>query len=408
MSKHNRNERLACRYFVWRLVRRDAMWQADGRSNRPNVGRHSLGTDDRAEARRLVAELDLVMAVKHGMAEAPAPTPAPQRLLPLDRGRELYMDYVGRSRVAGGVRPSTQKRYRTVFDKFFAFGTDRGLNSWNQVTSQTLQQYAKHLETREYAYRSLYLELTTLKQVILWLVKEKHLPPESRIELALIKPEGTQTYCWRPNEVRAMIDHCRHCPALRWLGGVILALATTGLRISELAALRWSDIDLVRGMIRLADETSSSRCGSGSGPARTLKSGRSRSFPIQDELLPVLQGMDQLDDGFVFHGPRGGRLKPDRARLALIQEVLNPLSANFPSTAGEVGFVDGRLHSFRHFFCSLCANRNVPQRVVMNWLGHTESRMVGHYYHLQDDEARRQMSRIRLYDQEAGGGAVGA
>jgi integrase len=51
----------------------------------------------------------------------------------------------------------------------------------------------------------------------------------------------------------------------------------------------------------------------------------------------------------------------------------------------------------------MCANLAVPQRVVMRWLGHEDSRMVEYYYHLHDEEARRQMGRIKLYDEEAGG-----
>ena len=235
---------------------------------------------------------------------------------------------------------------------------------------------------------------------MIWLVKGGHLPAGRRIELPLQKARGTDTYCWRPEEVRAMLEHCRGRPELEWLGGVILALAATGLRISELAGLRWSDADLDAGMIRLVDETGSGRR-TGKGPARTLKSGRDRSFPIQEELLPVLLAMPRHPDGSVFHGPRGGRLKPDVVRRVLVRDVLKPLSAG-------AGFADGRLHSFRHFFCSLCANRGVSQRVVMRWLGHSDSRMVEHYYHLNDDEARRQMGRIKLYEVEAGGnGAVG-
>ena len=30
----------------------------------------------------------------------------------------------------------------------------------------------------------------------------------------------------------------------------------------------------------------------------------------------------------------------------------------------------------------------------MEWLGHQDSEMVRHYYHLHDDEARRQMARL--------------
>ena len=42
----------------------------------------------------------------------------------------------------------------------------------------------------------------------------------------------------------------------------------------------------------------------------------------------------------------------------------------------------------------------VPEQTVMNWLGHRNSAMVRHYYHLHDDEACRHMQRLSL--EEAG------
>jgi len=62
----------------------------------------------------------------------------------------------------------------------------------------------------------------------------------------------------------------------------------------------------------------------------------------------------------------------------------------------EIGFSDGRLHSFRHYFCSMCANNNVPEQLLMNWLGHRQSAMVKHYYHVDHQEAARQMSGLDL------------
>ena len=38
---------------------------------------------------------------------------------------------------------------------------------------------------------------------------------------------------------------------MHWLSHVIVALATTGLRIGELAELRWSDVHFDKGMILL-------------------------------------------------------------------------------------------------------------------------------------------------------------
>ena len=410
MPRHRIKEKVVGRYFTWLIGRRDQVWQADGRSNRPALGRHSLGTSDYQEALKLLAELDLTMAVKRGLAEPAALVRASSNDLPLEEGRRLYMEFVGRVPVAGGVRLSTQKRYRAVFDKFLSYSQSKGLGTWDRVSTQTLQNYAAHLEVDGFAFRTQYLELTTIKQAIHWLVKRGHLSRDPRIELPLSKPQGTDTYCWQEHEIRAMLDHCRDQADLQWLGDVIVTLATTGLRISELAGLRWSNVDLTGSMIRLVDDTASGR---NRGPrkkeARTLKSRRDRSFPIQEELLQVLSRMPRHADGTVFHGPRGGRLKPDVVRRALIREVLKPLASRFPSSEGEVGFADGRLHSFRHFFCSLCANRGIPQRIVMRWLGHKDSRMVEHYFHLHDDEARRQMGRIKLFaDGEEAGSDVSA
>ena len=111
-------------------------------------------------------------------------------------------------------------------------------------------------------------------------------------------------------------------------------------------------------------------------------------------------------DAYVFHGPRGGRLKPDTVRRILVREVIEPLTERFPSPTDEKGFRDARLHSFRHYFCSTCANSGVPERMVMEWLGHVDSEMVRHYYHLHDEEARRRMADLDFLG-GAGGRSAG-
>jgi integrase len=90
----------------------------------------------------------------------------------------------------------------------------------------------------------------------------------------------------------------------------------------------------------------------------------------------------------------------------LIREVLTPLSAQFPSAPDQVSVGDGRLPSFRHTFCSRCPNSGVPEQVVKEWLGHRDSLMVRHDYHLHDAEAQRQMSSRKLLNES--GGSVAA
>jgi integrase len=79
-----------------------------------------------------------------------------------------------------------------------------------------------------------------------------------------------------------------------------------------------------------------------------------------------------------------------------VDKVITKLTTQFPSVDGAKGFADGRLHSFRHYFCSRCANSSVPERMIMEWLGHSDSEMVRHYYHMCDTEARRHMEGLDL------------
>jgi site-specific recombinase XerD len=288
------------------------------------------------------------------------------------------------------VRKSTIKRYRAVFDKFEPFAKARGVTVWNGVTAELLIDYAAHLAKLNYAHKTQGNELVTLKQAISWLIKTGHLAGTTPPELTIRRAECQPAYCYRPVEVAAMIKHCQTHPKLHWMEGIITALACTGVRISELAALCWADIDLENCRLLLTDETGRQ---ANAEQRRMLKSGRSRTFPIHPDLVKALRRLPRRGR-YVFYGPRSGRLKPDTVRNVLVREVIEPLTAKFPAADGERGIKHGRVHSFRHYFCSTCANNGVPERMVMDWLGHADSAMIRHYYHLHDEEAQRRMKSV--------------
>lgn len=395
-------EKVRCRFFLWALAKRGDIYYADGRSNELQLGRYSLGTGNWGEAMVSLDQLDKHMAIKEGLLPRSEVEEKPKEaFLSLEEGRRLYDEYAARPQVAEGVRDSTRKRYRAVFDKFLRFSQSYGISNWNQVGKDVLTAYARWLEDDGYAQATQYLEISTIKQVCKWLIEEHHLPETCRFRFKVTKNLDSTRYCWKNTEFLAIVEFCRERAQLKWLAELCLALGYTGMRISEAAALRWSDIDLEKEQIRLIDE---SRSASVKGERRTLKNHRARSFPINEKLLPSLKAMSRGREGFVFHGPRGGRLKPDTVRNILIREVLVPLRERFPSPANEQGFADGRLHSFRHFFCSLCANCGVPERSVMQWLGHSDAAMVRRYYHLDHDEARRHMRQVIVSGTVVGAG----
>jgi len=398
MPRKRKAEKVAGRYFAWVLRDRGGVWQADGRSNAADAGRHSLGTRDKDEALRLLAELDLAVAVRLGLADPAEARRADAAPLSLEEGRDLYIAHVFRPRVLGGAKASSRKRYESVLAKFLPFAAGRGVPSWNRVTAHLVKEYTAALEAAGRAPRTLYFEALVLKQCQKFLVEEGRLQESAKIRLRLARPQGSDAYCWRKEEVAAMRARCREIPGLGWLGDAVAGLAMTGLRVSELAGLRWPDIDLEgkHPAIVLTDE--SSRASRAGAAARTTKTGRSRAVPVNQELADVLKAVPRHADGFVFRGPGGGPVLADDVRRALKRELVAPLAARFPSAAGEVGFKDGTPHSFRHYFVSECANSNVPERVVMAWTGHASSEMIRRYYHLKTEEGRRHMDQVRFGD----------
>ncbi|MFP4105890.1 MAG: tyrosine-type recombinase/integrase [Phycisphaerae bacterium] len=404
MPKKRSNDQIQAAYFTWKFYTRDGVFYADGRSNPVSAGRHSLGTRDRKEALELLRQLDAVIAVRKGLADKSilSDDSLAMPLLSIEDGVRQYLDYVARPAVAGGVSKKTRQRYACVFDKFTQFAHGRGIRYWQDVNQRTLEAYGRWLEEEEYSYRTQYLELTTLKQAVNWMAdpQQNLLPDSAAVHMRLAKPsDESDTYCYAEEEVAAMLGHCFATDGLGCMGELIATLAYTGMRIGEAAQLRWEHVDAETGTIRIVDE---SRGGTRRRKsAASTKNHSSRVVPIHPHLQDILQRMSRHPDGRVFHGPRGGALKPDTARNILRRSVLAPLADKFPAHGKGHSFIDGRLHSFRHFACSKWAREGIGELVVRQWLGHKSSEIVRRYFHLNDPQARAQMQKIRTVHEVA-------
>ena len=381
---------ITCEYFTWRLFRRNGVYYGDSRGGKYNLGKHSLGTRNRDEALTRLRLLDQQKAVELGLADEKAIQPGDA--VTVADGWKLYLEYGGRSRVLGGVSPGTLQRYGAVCDKHVKFCEKHGIVNWGDFSKQMMEKYGNRL-SRSFADRTVFLELTLIKSVTNWLIAEKKLPADCKIDYHLRKPQGTDTYCYSAAEVAAMVGRCTDIPRLVWLANVIIALAHTGLRISELAELRRSDVDFNSNTIRVADERSSRRKRK-AGTMRTTKGRRSRVIPIHPRLRKLFEGLSRKPDGRVLHADRGGALRPNNVLHVFIRDVIEPLKEKFPAPDGEIGFEHGRLHSFRHYFCSQAFLGGASEGEIKEWLGHADSKMVEHYRHLRNEDAQRKMEQI--------------
>jgi integrase len=145
----------------------------------------------------------------------------------------------------------------------------------------------------------------------------------------------------------------------------------SGLRIGELAELRWRDVNLADGTITV--QTSKTDPGMR----------RVDVLPVlHDELATYKAGVTAHPDGRVFPTSTGGPLNPSNVR----NRILNPSIRRANKSLVKAGFVplpEGLSpHPLRHTYTSLMVTLGKDPREIMDQLGHTDPgftfRVYGH------------------------------
>ena len=143
---------------------------------------------------------------------------------------------------------------------------------------------------------------------------------------------------------------------------IILAAAMSGLRMGELRALRWIDVDWQAQRIRVRRSYVQGHLG-------TPKSRRgSRSVPLADRLGGELdqhyrQTAYQADADLVFANPHTGAPLDGAALFRSFQRYL-----------AAAGVRRVRFHDLRHTFGTRMAAAGLPMRTLQEWMGHRDLR----------------------------------
>ena len=168
---------------------------------------------------------------------------------------------------------------------------------------------------------------------------------------------------------------------------LLLIIAFTGLRASELRGLRWSDVDLKAAELHVrqrADRYNNIGSPKSNSSVRTIPLDREAMVPALKEWKLKCPPSD-----FVFPTSTG--------RIEHHANMLRGLTAiMIKSGVIEKGEPKYALHAFRHFFASWCINpkarggRELPPKQVQYLLGHSTISMTFDIYgHLFPSEGNR-------------------
>lgn len=283
------------------------------------------------------------------------------RSLSVANAAEEYLDYL---QTVARRSPLTIRAYDAEYKRFLVFlGAQQGM-ALAEVTPQLLEGYTASL--RHLSDASLRRALNALSSLFRWAVRFDLVNTNPVDKVHRPRKKTKVQPCPSPAEVSALLNATKR-PTER---AALLALATSGLRRSELLSLDWRAVDLPGRRLRILG-----------------KGGREREVPIFEELLAALHTL-HAKAGF----PTEGAVICGRLGKPLQQSVLQAWleTADLRDATGN----RYTLHSLRRFAAKRWLESGLNIRQVQLLLGHSDLQVTMQYLSYDFEELQRQAARV--------------
>jgi integrase len=192
----------------------------------------------------------------------------------------------------------------------------------------------------------------------------------AEVEKPTLKRSG-DIQVFSPEEVWALV----RAAASEQDAAIYVTAAFTGLRLGELLALTWRDVDFAGSVIRVRGSYTA-------GVLTTPKSGKVRAVPLAPDVASALAELGSREhwvgeDDLVFCGDAGGYLDGSALRR------------RYKSALQIAGMRSLRFHDLRHTFGTrMIAKADI--RRVQEWMGHADIQTTMRYRHYapREEDAR--------------------
>lgn len=263
------------------------------------------------------------------------------------------------------VRPSSHQTYRGYIDNHIK--PNIGKIQLEKLTSLELQKFYKRLlekgrvnriESRKQSKGLSAKTVRNIHQIIssaMQLAREQNLIIGNPAEgCALPRLEHREMKTLPVEQLQSFLREAKDSGVFELY---YLELAT-GLRRGELLGLKWEDIDLERGDLRVKRQIARINGEVVEAPLKTKNA--YRTLPLAADTIDVLEAQRKKagDSPWVFPGPTGGPISPDSV-LHMLHRVLK-----------RAGLPRVRFHDLRHTFATLALQNGVDVKTVSGMLGH--------------------------------------
>lgn len=291
------------------------------------------------------------------------------------------------------IKSSTYVSYRTMYQNYIAalFGDMRV----GRVTSFIINRYVSELlecggdDGKGLSSRSVQAILIMMKSVFAYGETEYKLDDPAK-NVSLPKSEHKEIEVFTSVEMAKIRQNalCDDCQIL----GVLLCLYT-GLRIGEICALKWQDIDLVNQVIHVWKTLQRIKNPNGISPKTIViidepKSAKSiRDIPIPTFMLSQIAKIKR-------------NVNPDCYFLTCSLNYTEPRTYQYryKTFLKHIGVTYKNFHVLRHTFATECIRLGIDVKTVSELLGHASVKItLERYVHSNMDMKRKQLEKLYAY-----------
>jgi integrase len=245
----------------------------------------------------------------------------------------------------------------------------------DDVTTAEVERFKQHVSSGRKP-KTINNILSVLNTMFEHAVESGALPAERRPTVSLVPVQAPEcisddkrydgdTYEWFIEEASALGTHVEL---------TVLLAGDAGLRQGEIIGLEWDDIDWKNEVLKIERSVWNGR--GPDGEQRTVvdtpKSGKGREVPMTERLSRVLnQHPQRMTNKRVLYRPDGTDVDRDTLTswIKRLERRMDAENAN------------GRMHIFRHTFCSRLAEAGAPVIAIKEVAGHTSIATTQLYMH---------------------------
>lgn len=286
------------------------------------------------------------------------------------------------------VRASTLTSYRHSVNRYLV--PHLGRRKLAALTARDVRMFLATLARDGVGERTAQLTHATLRAALEDAVREEIIPRNVARLVRAPRPEQAEREPLTVDQVRVLLGSVRE----HRLYALFVVVAVLGMRRSEVLGLRWEDVDLDAGVLRV--QRGLQRAGGSlvTLPTKTRRS--ARVVPLPGVVVRALRGHRKAQEaerlalgprwpdlGYVFTTPVGTPIDP-RNCTRMVQNAVR--RAGLPAV---------RLHDFRHGCVSVLLALGIPPRTVMEIVGHSTLEMTMNVYaHVTLDDKRSALDQL--------------